>query len=118
MTNSTAHVIRVAEHGDVSVLQPATVPRPSPTPTQVLVKVAFAGVNYVDVAERVGKFPTPAPFIPGREGSGEIIEVGAEIRGFKVGDRVAFLGQSIYSDYAAVDTTHLAKLPDNMSLET
>ncbi|KAG0295405.1 NADPH:quinone reductase [Linnemannia gamsii] len=118
MVNSKARVIRVPEYGDVSVLKPATVTRPSPTPTQVLAKVAFAGVNNIDLAERSGNYPTPAPFIPGREGSGEIVEVGAEVQGFKVGDRVAFLGQSTYSDYAAVDATHVAKLPDHISLET
>lgn len=118
MVNSTARVIRVAQHGDVSALQPTTIPRPSPNPTQVLVKVAYAGVNYIDIYERSGSYPTPAPLIPGREGSGEIVEIGAEVRGFKVGDRVAFLGLNTYSDYVVVDTVHLAKLPDHISLET
>ncbi|KAG0273061.1 hypothetical protein BGZ97_010810, partial [Linnemannia gamsii] len=62
--------------------------------------------------------PTPAPLIPGREGSGEIVEIGAEVQGgFKVGDRVAFLGQNTYSDYVVVDPVHVAKLPDHVSLE-
>ncbi|KAF9932019.1 NADPH:quinone reductase [Linnemannia zychae] len=118
MASSTAHVIRVAEHGDASVLQPAIIPRPVPNPDQVLVKLAYAGVNYVDIYERSGNHTTTAPLIPGREGSGEIVEVGSAVKGFKVGDRVAFLGQSTYADYAVVDTLHLAKLPDNISLET
>ncbi|KAF9088031.1 NADPH:quinone reductase [Mortierella sp. GBA35] len=119
MVNSTARVIRVAEHGDVSALQPTNIPRPVPKPDQVLVKVAYAGVNYIDISERQGTFPTPAPLIPGREGSGEIVEVGSEVSyNFKVGDRVAFLGTSTYSDYVVVDTIHLAKLPDHVSLET
>lgn len=118
MVNSTARVIRVAEHGDVSTLQPTTIPRPIPKPTQVLVKIAYAGVNYIDIYERSGNYPTPAPLIPGREGSGEIVEVGSEVHGFKVGDRVAFLGQDTYADYAVVDTVHLAKLPEHVSLET
>ncbi|KAF9910242.1 NADPH:quinone reductase [Linnemannia zychae] len=119
MVNSTARVIRVAEHGDASVLQATTIPRPIPKPTQVLIKVAYAGVNYIDVSERSGKYPTPAPLIPGREGSGEIVEVGAEAQGrFKVGDRVAFLGTNTYADYVAVDTLHVAKLPEHVSLET
>ncbi|KAK3848584.1 MAG: hypothetical protein J3R72DRAFT_377699 [Linnemannia gamsii] len=119
MVNSTARVIRVAEHGDASALQATNIPRPVPNPTQVLVKVAYAGVNYIDVSERSGKYPTPAPLIPGREGSGEIVEVGSEVQGgFKVGDKVAFLGQNTYADFVAVDTIHLAKLPDHVSLET
>ncbi|KAF9134844.1 NADPH:quinone reductase [Linnemannia schmuckeri] len=118
MVNSTARVIRVAEHGDVSVLQPTTIPRPIPRPTEVLVKIAYAGVNYIDIYERSGNYPTPAPLIPGREGSGEVVEVGSEVQGFKIGDRVAFMSQNTYSDYAVVDTLHLVKLPDNVSLET
>ncbi|OAQ22690.1 NAD(P)-binding protein [Linnemannia elongata AG-77] len=118
MVNSTARVIRVTKYGDASALQPTNIPRPIPKPTQVLVKVAYAGVNYVDIYERSGNFPSPLPLIPGREGSGEIVEVGSEVQGFKVGDRVAFIGKDTYSDYAVVDTVHLAKLPDHVSLET
>ncbi|KAF9089355.1 NADPH:quinone reductase [Mortierella sp. AD031] len=118
MVNTSARVIRVAEHGDVSVLQPTTVPRPVLKTDQVLVKVAYAGINYIDVSERKGTFPTPAPLIPGREASGVIVEVGPEVQhGFKVGDRVAFLGVSTYAEYVAVNTLNLAKLPDHVSLQ-
>ncbi|KAF9133290.1 NADPH:quinone reductase [Mortierella sp. 14UC] len=116
MVNSTSRVIRVEERGQASVLKLTTIPRPTPSATQVLVKVAFAGVNFIDVAERLGKFPTPVPFVPGREGAGEIVEVGDQVQhGFKVGDRVAFLGLATYADYVAVDTVNLAKLPDHVS---
>ncbi|KAG0291051.1 NADPH:quinone reductase [Linnemannia gamsii] len=118
MVNATSRVILVETRGPASVLTLTTVPRPTPNPTQVLVKVAFAGINYLDVNERTGAFPTPVPFIPGREGAGEIVEVGNEVQhGFKVGDRVAFLSQATYADYVAVDTLRLAKLPDSVSYE-
>ncbi|KAG9070571.1 NADPH:quinone reductase [Linnemannia hyalina] len=118
MVNATSRVIRVETHGPASVLTSTTVPRPTPNPTQVLVKVVFAGINFIDVAERNGAFPTPVPFVPGREGAGEIVEVGSEVQhGFKVGDRVAFLGLATYADYVAVDTDKLAKLPDSVSYE-
>ncbi|KAF9126305.1 hypothetical protein BGX30_015295 [Mortierella sp. GBA39] len=51
-------------------------------------------------------------------GSGEIVEVGSEVQDFKVGGRVAFLGQDTYSDYAVVDAVHLAELPERASLKT
>ncbi|KAF9546465.1 NADPH:quinone reductase [Mortierella hygrophila] len=118
MVNATSRVIRVENYGPASVLTSATVPRPTPNPTQVLVKVVFAGINFLDIMERTGTHPTPVPFVPGREGAGEIVEVGSEVQhGFKVGDRVAFLGLATYADYVAVDTVHLAKLPDFVSYE-
>ncbi|KAF9143176.1 NADPH:quinone reductase [Linnemannia schmuckeri] len=120
MVNATSRAIRVETRGPASVLTSATIPRPTPKPTQVLVQVAFAGINFIDIAERTGAFPIPTsvPFIPGREGAGEIVEVGAEVQhGFKVGDRVAFLGFATYAEYVAVDTVNLAKLPDSVSYE-
>ncbi|KAF9904993.1 NADPH:quinone reductase [Linnemannia zychae] len=118
MTNSTTRVIRVEDRGPASVLKQTTFPRPTPSATQVLVKVAFAGINFLDISERIGRYPTPVPFTPGREGAGEIIEVGDQVQhGFKVGDRVAFLGIATYADYVAVDTVNLAKLPDHISYE-
>ncbi|KAF8947904.1 NADPH:quinone reductase [Haplosporangium gracile] len=118
MVNETSRAIRVETRGPASVLAFTTIPRPIPKPTQVLVKLAFSGINFIDTTERTGAYPTPVPFTPGREGAGEIIEVGAEAQhGFKVGDRVAFLGFATYADYVAVDTVHLAKLPDSVSYE-
>ncbi|KAF9930232.1 NADPH:quinone reductase, partial [Linnemannia zychae] len=118
MVNATSRTILVEQFGNTSVLQQVTVPRPVPKPNQVLIKVAYAGINFLDTVERRGLFTTQVPFIPGREGAGEIVEVGAEVEhGFKVGDRVAFMGLSVYADYVAADTIHLAKLPDHVSYE-
>ncbi|KAG0272865.1 NADPH:quinone reductase [Linnemannia exigua] len=118
MTTPTSRVSLVNEPGQVSVLKHVTILRPTPTSTQVLVKVAYAGLNYMNVAQRFGSFPTPFPFIPGREGSGRIIEVGSEVQyGFKVGDCVAFMAPSTYPEYVAVDVVHLDKLPDHISYE-
>ncbi|KAF9152057.1 NADPH:quinone reductase [Linnemannia schmuckeri] len=111
MVGTTVRAIQVHQHGDASVL----------------VKVAFSGVNYLDVVERRGSHPSPppvdggnsrvTPFIPGHEASGEIVEVGSKAQhGFKVGDRVAFVGYDTYAEYVAVNTINLAKLPDHVSL--
>ncbi|KAF9436252.1 NADPH:quinone reductase [Entomortierella beljakovae] len=115
---STMHAVQIPKHGDSSVLAYVSVPKPSPKPDQVLVKVAYAGVNFIDTYQRSGLYPQTLPFIVGREGSGEIVEVGAEANGgFKVGDRVAFMGPGSYSEYDAVSTNSVAKLPDNIPLE-
>ncbi|KAF9132736.1 NADPH:quinone reductase [Mortierella sp. 14UC] len=116
--SSTIHAVQIPKHGDSSVLAYVPVHKPTPKPDQVLVKVAYAGVNFIDTYQRSGLYPQTLPFIVGREGSGEIAEVGPEVKGdFKVGDRVAFMGPGSYAEYAAVSTLSLAKLPDAVSLE-
>jgi NADPH2:quinone reductase len=116
--SSTIHAVQIPKHGDSSVLAYVPVPKPTPKPDQVLVKVAYAGVNFIDIYQRSGLYPQTLPFIVGREGSGEIVEVGPEAKGdFKIGDRVAFMGPSSYAEYDAVSTLSLAKLPDAISLE-
>ncbi|ORZ07317.1 hypothetical protein BCR41DRAFT_311028 [Lobosporangium transversale] len=112
------HAVQIPKHGDSSILAWVPVNKPTPKPDQVLVKVSYAGVNFIDTYQRGGLYPQTMPFILGREGSGKIVEVGPEAKGdFKVGDRVAFLGPGSYAEYDAVSTTTLAKLPDNISLE-
>ncbi|KAG0372256.1 MAG: hypothetical protein J3R72DRAFT_375483 [Linnemannia gamsii] len=116
--SSTMHAIQIPKHGDSSVLAYVSVPKPTPKPDQVLVKVAYAGVNFIDTYQRSGLYPQTLPFIVGREGSGEIVEVGPKVNGdFKVGDRVAFMGAGSYAEYDAVSTVSLAKLPDAVSFE-
>ncbi|KAF9346272.1 NADPH:quinone reductase [Mortierella sp. AD094] len=115
---STINAVQIPKHGDSSVLAYVPVPKPTPKPEQVLVKVAYAGVNFIDTYQRSGLYPQSLPFILGREGSGEVVEVGSEAKGgFKVGDRVAFIGPGSYAEYDAVSTLSLAKLPDAVSLE-
>lgn len=118
MVNSTIRAIRVEEYGDASVLKYTIIPRPIPQRNQVLVKVAYAGINYGDVGQRSGLYPIPLPFTVGLEGSGEIVELGPDVEhGFKVGDRVTFMVLGTYTEYVVVDTVRLGKLPDHVSLE-
>lgn len=116
--STTMHAVQIPQHGDSSVLAWVPVPKPSPKPDQVLVKVAYAGVNFIDTYQRSGLYPQSMPFIVGREGSGEIVEVGPEAQGgFKVGDRVAFMAPGSYAEYDAIPTLAVAKLPASVSLE-
>ena len=71
----TMLAIRITEPGAPDVLQPATVAVPTPSPEQVLVRVAAAGVNRPDVLQRLGKYPLPpdASPLPGLEVAGEIV---------------------------------------------
>jgi len=111
--------IKVAKHGDASVLQlSVTEPTPKPGPGQVLVQIHAAGVNYVDIYQRQGIYPTGLPYVPGLEGAGVVAEVGAQVQGVRVGARVAYTGQlGSYSEYLAVDAAKLIPLPKNISFE-
>ncbi|KAF9317053.1 NADPH:quinone reductase [Podila horticola] len=115
---TTSHAVQIAAHGDSSVLAYVPVAKPTAKPDQVLIKVHYAGVNFIDTYQRSGLYPQAMPFVLGREGSGEIVEVGSQAgSGFKVGDRVAFIGPGSYAEYAAVSTLTVAKLPDSITYE-
>jgi len=82
--------VHVTAHGDPSVLQLVELPRPSPAAGEVLVKVAAISVNHLDLWVRRGMpgVKLPLPMIPGCDGTGEIVELGAGVSGLKVGQQV------------------------------
>ena len=92
---------------------------PQPGTGQVLVRVAAAGVNFIDTYQREGVYPIPTPFVGGSEGAGEVVQVGEDVSCFVVGDRVAW-AQNLGSaqTYAAVDDTNLVQIPPGIDLET
>lgn len=86
------HAIEVREHGGPEVLRPTELDDPAPGEGELLVRVAAAGVNFIDTYKRGGLYPTPTPFVPGEEGAGTVVAAGAGVAGFAVGDRVAWTG--------------------------
>lgn len=114
------------EFGDPSVLGIVTVPRPSPGPGQVLVKVAAATVNPTDLGFRQGGRALPPgvepPFIPGMDLAGVIDEAGPEVTSWRAGDRVmaavspSVPGGGAQAEYRVVAEDQLAKVPDGWSL--
>ncbi|KAJ3315594.1 NADPH:quinone reductase [Boothiomyces sp. JEL0838] len=112
-----AKAIQVSETGDISVLKYTTVPMPTIKPTQLLVKNHYAGINFIDTYHRTGLYKLPLPFIPGREASGVVEQVGEQVTGFKVGDRVAYTGSGTYAEYTAAERSNIIKIPDNVSFE-
>ena len=110
--------IQVSQVGGPEVLIPVDVPVPSPKPDEALVNIKAAGINFIDVYVREGRYPTPLPFICGQEGAGVVTEVGSEVTTLKPGDRVAYtsvLGS--YAEYAAVAASRLVKIPDELDFE-
>ncbi|WP_067564618.1 quinone oxidoreductase family protein [Nocardia acidivorans] len=82
--------IQVSENGGPEVLRLTEVPDPRVGPGQLLVETEAIGINFIDTYIRSGFYPTQLPYIPGAEGSGVVIAVGAEVDDFAVGDRVAW----------------------------
>ena len=108
--------IQVPKTGGVEVLTFIDLPTPKPKPNEVLVKIAAAGVNYVDVYYREGRYPITPPFILGQEASGVVSEVGSEVKEFKAGDRVAYTGiTGAYADYEAVPADRLVRVAAGIS---
>jgi NADPH:quinone reductase len=85
--------VEIKTPGGPDVLVLSERPDPMPTATEVLIRVAAAGVNRPDVAQRRGHYPPPpgASDIPGLEVAGTVAEVGAAVRGWRPGDRVCAL---------------------------
>lgn len=111
--------IRVAETGGPEVLVPGAVEPRDPEPDEVRVRVAFAGVNYVDTYHRTGLYPKERPFTPGVEGAGEVEAVGAGVEHVAPGDRVAWaMHPGSYAEYAVVPGWRLVRVPDDVELET
>jgi NADPH2:quinone reductase len=110
--------IQVSQTGGPEVLVPVELPVPSPKPNEALVNIKVAGVNFIDVYVREGRYPTPTPFVNGQEGAGVVTEVGSEVTTLKPGDRVAYTSAlGSYAEYAAVPASRLVKIPDELDFE-
>ncbi len=104
--------IQVPKSGGVEVLTYLDLPTPKPNANQAVVKISAAGVNYIDVYLREGRYPTTPPFILGQEASGVVSEIGSEVKDFKPGDRVAYAGiTGAYAEYATVPAERLVRIP-------
>jgi NADPH2:quinone reductase len=101
-------VVRIHQHGGPEVMQVDEVPTPQPGPGQVLVRVAAAGVNFIDIYHRSGQYRVPLPFALGREGAGRVEAVGAGVTEFGEGQPVAWAG--VGGSYA----THVLATPADL----
>jgi NADPH2:quinone reductase len=83
-----------------------------------LVKNEAIGVNHVDLSIRAGEFPSPVTGHLGIEGAGIVEELGSEVEGISVGDRVGYFNFASYGEYAIVERARIVKLPNNVSSKT
>jgi NADPH2:quinone reductase len=111
--------IQVKELGGPEAMQLVDSPTPQPGPQQALVRIAAAGVNFIDVYFRTGLYKAPAPVTLGNEGAGTVEAVGPEVTDVKPGDRVAYaMARGSYAEFAVVPSAMLVKIPDPVDFHT
>ena len=107
--------VRVNEHGGPEVLSYEDVPLPEPEAGEARVRLAAAGVNFIDVYQRTGLYPIEPPFTLGQEGAGEVDAVGEGVEDVSVGDHVAFASvMGTYAEYVVAPAERL--VPVNVTL--
>ncbi|WBU54087.1 NAD(P)H-quinone oxidoreductase [Paracoccus sp. SCSIO 75233] len=112
--------IEITQPGAPDVLKEVRRPVPMPGHGQIVIRLAYAGVNRPDVAQRQGNYAPPpgASDLPGLEGAGEIVAIGSGVSGWKPGDKVcALLPGGGYAEYVACHHSHALPIPDSMTLK-
>jgi NADPH2:quinone reductase len=115
---SRMRVVEVSKPGGPEALVPAERPLPVPKASEVLIKVAAAGVNRPDVLQRMGLYPVPpdASDLPGLEVAGEIAAVGSSVRAYKIGDKVcALVHGGGYAEYCIAPEVTALPIPKGLS---
>jgi len=117
--SATMKAVRVANPGPGYALEVTDIPKPLPQGGEVLIKVAASGLNRADIAQSMGMYPPPpgAPDTLGLEVSGEIVELGAGVVNFRIGDKVcALLAGGGYAEFAAVSEKCVLPVPKGVEL--
>ena len=121
MAEATVRAVVIERHGGPEVLVVRERAAPRPGSGDLLVQVAAAGVNYMDVYARQGIRPYAGdlPFVPGGEGAGTVLEVGTDVRDVAVGDRVAWAGVgSSYAEQLVLPADRAVPVPVGVELPT
>ena len=110
--------IQATALGGPDVLRLVDLPDPEPAADEVLVRVAAAGVNFIDVYRRTGVYPMPFPHVVGSEGAGEVVAVGSDVSEIAVGDRVAWSeSRGSYAELQVVRESEALPVPPGVSDE-
>ncbi len=110
--------IQAVRAGGPEVLEAVDAPRPTPAPSQVLVRHEAIGLNFIDTYQRSGLYPMRYPAVLGQEAAGVVEAVGEGVADFKPGDRVVYSGAGgAYAEYQAVPAARTLRLPDGVSFE-
>ena len=119
--------IQISQTGGPEVMEVVDLPVPQPKPNEAIVQIKAAGVNFIDVYNREGRYKAPLPLVLGQEAAGVVIALGTGVRAEEsksapehlaapaVGDRVAYTSVlGAYAEYAAVPIDRLVKIPEGV----
>jgi NADPH2:quinone reductase len=110
--------IVITAHGGPEVLAFKDWTVGDPGPGQLRLRQRAIGVNFIDVYQRTGLYPTEPPFVGGNEGAGEVVAVGEGVSGFKIGDRVAYQGaRGSYAEERLLPVDRAVPLPAGISYD-
>ncbi len=112
-----AKVVRLHRYGGPEALVLEDVELGPPAPDEIQIRHTAIGLNYIDVYDRTGLYPAPLPAALGREAAGVVVALGRKVRGFRVGDRVAYVhsASGAYSDLRNVPAARVVKVPSAIS---
>src|ERR1700753_3447446 len=112
--------IVVGQLGGPEVLVLVEQPDPVAAPGQVVVEVAAAGVNFIDIYRRSGVYKQPVPYVPGSEGAGTGVGVAQDVHESSVGAHVAWSegGPGTYAERVAVAASQALPVPNGIDLRT
>ena len=117
----TMNAIEITAPGGPEVLRSTTRPTPTARQGEIVIKVAFAGVNRPDALQRAGSYNPPpgASDLPGLEASGVVVATGAGVSRWSIGDEVcALLPGGGYAEYVATPADHALPVPPGMDLRS
>ncbi|MCC6539885.1 MAG: quinone oxidoreductase [Bryobacterales bacterium] len=110
--------ILVHQPGGPEAMVLSDCPAPQPGPDQALVKIAYSGVNFIDIYFRIGLYKAETPYGLGMEAAGTVEAVGANVKDLKPGDRVAYaMNRGSYAEYAVVPAWQLVKVPEKLGFD-
>ncbi|KAG8682393.1 hypothetical protein FRC11_014944, partial [Ceratobasidium sp. 423] len=122
---STMKAARVGKQGGLEEIQVTDIPVPTPKPDEILIKVEWAGVNFIDTYFRGGVYPREVPFTLGQEAAGTIVALPTasevinsddyKIRGFKQGARAVGYHGSCFAEYVALPWKDVQLIPEGLS---
>ena len=107
--------MRIHATGGAEALRKEQLPVPEPQAGEALVRVEYAGVNFIDVYKRTGLYKVPLPATLGEEGAGVVERVGSGVTVVRVGDRVTWASViGAYADFAVVKAERLVPVPPDV----
>ncbi|KAF0175335.1 MAG: NADPH:quinone reductase-like protein [Rhodobacteraceae bacterium] len=117
--SSSMLAMEISAPGGPDVLKPVSLPVPVPGHGQIIVRLAYAGVNRPDALQRAGSYAPPASAspLPGLEGAGTVVAMGPGVNRWQIGDKVcALFPGGAYAEYAACHESHALRIPADLPL--